>query len=68
MIVSTSPHVPRRFTALANIKDRCHDVVPVTGGDPVEIFSWEDYPQGVAGVEAQRYADRLNYNELLRAA
>jgi hypothetical protein len=67
MIYSRSSS-PRRFTALANVKERCHDVVPVEGGRPVNSYLWEDYPAGVAGVEAQREADRLNYDELQRAA
>jgi hypothetical protein len=63
-----SSQSPRRFTALANPADRCHDVVPVEGGKPVAVFMWDKYPRGVAGVEAQREADRLNYAELQRAA
>jgi hypothetical protein len=67
MIYSRSSS-PRRFIALANVANKCHDVVPLEGGEPVEIFMWKDYPRGVAGVEAQRRADHLNYDELQRAA
>jgi hypothetical protein len=61
-------NAPRRFKVLANIAEKCHDVVPLEGGKPVDTFAWEDYPHGVAGVEAQRRADALNYDELQRAA
>lgn len=55
---------PRRYISRINLQERCHDVVPATGGRPVRVFLWEDHPGGGASLMAELEAARLTHAEL----